>query len=334
MYWNILGAGEIVGRAVKEASSTDRQYYVKDHLGSIRVTVNESGTQDHQSDYYPFGLEMPGRVTTTDAPRERYTGHEIEELGSNTTWYYAGARMYDPLAARWMTVDPLAEKYPGLSPYNYAANAPLYFVDRDGRDITVHYDCDEDGRNCSKWTFTGDNSSDAPDSEYVRQFLEAYDYIVSNVSDTSLEHAARSRDYSFNLRHGVAQFDPRQANDTFKGTVWWDAYRALGVPSGEGVILPPAFGLVHEFSHALSFATDVETHYARRSEANTLFDNNTEKWTILGEETRVARALGLIREDRVTRNCHCGKRIDVSGSTSVEPLIPAQAVRPFWTREY
>ena len=99
MYWNILGAGEIIGRASAGASSTDRQYYVKDHLGSTRVTVNESGTQDHQSDYYPFGLEMPGRVTTTDGPRERYTGHEIEELGSNTTWYCAGARIRSTIRA-------------------------------------------------------------------------------------------------------------------------------------------------------------------------------------------------------------------------------------------
>jgi RHS repeat-associated protein len=127
MYWNILGAGEIVGRAVKEASSTDRQYYVKDHLGSIRGTINESGGVDHQSDYYPFGLEMPGRVTTTDAPRERYTGHEIEGLGSNTTWYYAGARMYDPIVARCMTTDPLAEKFPWWSRYNCVGGNPIMY---------------------------------------------------------------------------------------------------------------------------------------------------------------------------------------------------------------
>jgi RHS repeat-associated protein len=132
MYWNILGAGEIIGRAVKEASSTDRQYYVKDHLGSIRGTINESGGVDHQSDYYPFGLEMPSRVWTVDPPRERYTGHEIEALGSNTTWYYAGARMYDPVVARWMTTDPLAEKFPGWSPYNYSLNNTINFLDPDG----------------------------------------------------------------------------------------------------------------------------------------------------------------------------------------------------------
>src|SRR5690606_24267686 len=133
MYWNLLGVGEIIGRAVKGTSSTDRQYYVKDHLGSIRVTVNEGGTQDHQSDYYPFGLQMSGRVTTTDAPRERYTGHEIEELGSETTWYYAGARMYDPVVARWMTVDPKANLFAGLSPYNYSLNNPLIWTDPDGQ---------------------------------------------------------------------------------------------------------------------------------------------------------------------------------------------------------
>jgi len=47
--------------------------------------------------------------------------------------YDFGARIYDPRIARWQACDPLAVKYPSLSPYQFAGNIPTCAVDGDGR---------------------------------------------------------------------------------------------------------------------------------------------------------------------------------------------------------
>ena len=108
-------------------------YYIKDHLGSTCVVVDESGTVNEAYEYYPFGsIARSALVNKLNKTDEKFTGKELDnENGENL--YYFGGRYYFGALGRWTGVDPVAEKEPGISPYAYVGNNPLLFIDPNGQ---------------------------------------------------------------------------------------------------------------------------------------------------------------------------------------------------------
>ncbi|CAD0002417.1 DUF6443 domain-containing protein [Flavobacterium salmonis] len=116
-------------------------YQYKDHLGNVRLsykdislTATPSLQVLEENSYYPFGLKHKNNDvvnSTNPGLKYKYNNKELQdELQLNV--YDYGARNYDPALGRWMNIDPLAEQMRRHSPYNYAFNNPVYFLDPDG----------------------------------------------------------------------------------------------------------------------------------------------------------------------------------------------------------
>ncbi len=127
---NIAKSGYIYVYLSNESTAQENAFY-----DDLKITHTSSLTIVQADDYYPFGLSFNSFMDTTETKQNYlYQGKEIQsDLGLNT--YDSQWRMYDPVLARTWQIDPHSENYYRLSPFSWAANNPLKFIDFDGRDI-------------------------------------------------------------------------------------------------------------------------------------------------------------------------------------------------------
>lgn len=116
------------GRAVFADNSWATNYYITDHLGSVRAVTDAEGEVLDTFDYMPYGSEISSTSsTTTDF---RFTGKERQSMVNNSI--YDSFARFQNTYGRFMSIDPKAEEFYHISPYTYCAGDPVNLVDPDG----------------------------------------------------------------------------------------------------------------------------------------------------------------------------------------------------------
>lgn len=131
-----------------------KRYELGNHLGDVAVVISdrknlnvvpaEAATFGFRyaadvlslADYFPFGMEMPGRATSGENYAYAYNGMERDKK-AGADGYTTEFRQYDPRVGRWMSVDPKTSKYPSQSPFKFGNNNPLFFNDLKGGEETI-----------------------------------------------------------------------------------------------------------------------------------------------------------------------------------------------------
>jgi RHS repeat-associated protein len=141
----------------KEAANFGRgykQYELTNHLGNVLVTISDrkfavsstsnSSLIDHYEphiltaqDYYPFG--MISRVALPNNGQTYRFGFQGEMVDNDTkgvgNQIEFSERIYDPRVGRFLSIDPVTEKYPGNSPYSFAHNKVNFGNEQEGLEI-------------------------------------------------------------------------------------------------------------------------------------------------------------------------------------------------------
>jgi RHS repeat-associated protein len=118
-----------------------RHYELTNHLGNVLTVVTDKKKFNgnyweaeviNVSDYYPGGMQMPGRLYAANINSSYRYGFNGKELDSEVVQYDYGFRIYDPRIVRFKSVDPLFKGYPWNSPYSYAEGDLIRSIDLDG----------------------------------------------------------------------------------------------------------------------------------------------------------------------------------------------------------
>ena len=155
------------GLIAMDRAEPEYLFFLRDHLGSVRVVARPDGKAVQVNHYYPYGMAFAGGGMSGNAgahPVEggvsvaggsleiggETGGMELARPGASQPYRFLGnelytsnslglydfsARMYDPALGRFLSVDPMAEGYRHLSPYAYCAGNPVVYVDKDGQVI-------------------------------------------------------------------------------------------------------------------------------------------------------------------------------------------------------
>ena len=110
----------------------ETRYFITDHLGSTRVVIGEDASILLRADYKPYGRLLDDSFLIYGENDYLWTGKELQGRAFfDTPWYDSGARFLTTTGI-FTSIDPLAEKYPGVSPYAYCAGDPVSLLDKDG----------------------------------------------------------------------------------------------------------------------------------------------------------------------------------------------------------
>jgi len=140
-------------------------FYHSDHLGSAAYLTNDAGQVTQILNYLPYGEDWVDiqNYVETRYPRLGIYTYNGKEKDYESGFHYYGARYYwSEVLTGWLSVDPMMDKYPSISPYAYCVWNPVILVDPDGREKILAFNINER------------NNKQRADNRYLQGWARAY----------------------------------------------------------------------------------------------------------------------------------------------------------------
>ncbi len=190
-----------------------------------------------------------------------------KEKDSETGLSYFGSRYYSSDLSVWLSVDPMSDKYPSLSPYTYCADNPVKLVDPNGEDVWIvgedgqRYQYKNDGLlYCSNGeVYQGSDafarSAQSSLKELQGQSTTANKFLGEFVENTSNDIVIKPKQKGGEVCYEpggstTIKYENGETSTTTNGTIYWNP-QGESVPTVDGMLQNGTIDLIHEFVHAL-----------------------------------------------------------------------------------
>ena len=233
-YVDVLAKTDILFEAIDKNTQINSKedevyFYHGDHLGSANWITDIKGDAIQYIHYAPYGEMVDNQRAVGYNERFKFTGKERDR---ESGYDYFGARYYSSPFSHWLSVDPLADKYPYISPYAYCNWNPIKYVDPDGKRIIVGSWW---GRALAKLGFNNFEAKVQSQLQELKDMDPELNKMITKIEEADTEYHIISIDgnrFSYNDSEKEIRYNP-DIKETKSGKK-----------------RPAQVGLVHELGHA------------------------------------------------------------------------------------
>ncbi|MCR9174359.1 MAG: hypothetical protein NXI10_17820 [bacterium] len=233
-----------------------------------------------------YGTVMYGRNGVSqvfDNHRFGFNGMEEDpEIKGSKNSYDFGARLYDPRVGRWLSIDPLAAKYPSMSPYIFIGNMVTIAKDPNGEDIVIKID-GTDSRDPVEVTYDPKGSYDGDDA-LIKHTWEQLDEInkkdpnmIIDLTEPKGDQEAHVEIILYGVSESMDNGGPETIADGLENNVI-EGFNPFVASIENGNYFGPSRILWHELDHVMHNLFD-GSDYNKRSSDRSLPKSERAIWT-------------------------------------------------------
>ncbi|MBQ4421401.1 MAG: hypothetical protein II878_07655, partial [Bacteroidales bacterium] len=257
--------------------------------------TNQAGNVSQALNYLPFGEEWVDVKQDIDWPSLINYSFNAKEKDYESGFHYYGSRYYSSELSIWNSTDPMADKYPSLTPYSYCANNPVKLIDPNGEEIWIVGDDGNSYQYKKGNLYTKNGDEYIGNDKFANQVKNDLNKLRNLGYKKYIDRLSKKNGRAHRIQRSVSDNYTNAENETNAKNHIKTGSKVFYNPDlhkFEGKLRTNIIGLSHELSHSYDLDKGIEDY----SEIGFYIDNKFKRHSIYKREAIAVSRENIIRE--------------------------------------